>query len=122
MANRQLIGRKGEALAAAVLELEGYQILHQNWRSSRCEIDLIAKLDKLLVFVEVKTRRQQYFGPPRAFFTAAQQRRIFFTAMAYMEATGYDGPIRFDVVEVLFLRGETTRVNLVPDAFFPAWV
>lgn len=122
MATRQHTGKLGEAMTAAVLETDGYKILHQNWRHSRCEIDLIAQLDKILVFVEVKTRRQQYFGPPRAFLSVAQQRRIFYTAMAFMEATQYDGPIRFDVVEVLLLKGETPRLNHVPDAFFPVWV
>ena len=55
----QKIGRNGEAAAARFLEQRGYAIVATNWRNGRDgEIDLIATIDDLIVFVEVKTRRR----------------------------------------------------------------
>lgn len=49
-------GRRGEAIAAAYLELQGYVIRRRNVRLGRKEIDLVASLGRTLAFVEVKTR------------------------------------------------------------------
>ncbi len=54
---RMQAGREGEALAAMALELEGYQILSRNVRVADVEVDLVARRDRMLVVVEVKTRR-----------------------------------------------------------------
>jgi len=51
-------GREGEALAALALELDGYEILARNARVAEVEVDLIARRDRMLVVVEVKTRRR----------------------------------------------------------------
>ncbi len=52
----------GERIAAEYLELNGYTILERNFRSGRCEIDLIVRDGECLAFVEVKTRRSRSFG------------------------------------------------------------
>lgn len=54
---RQSLGREGETRAARFLEARGYRIVARNVRAARVEIDLIAGLDGVLVFVEVKSRR-----------------------------------------------------------------
>jgi len=55
---RRRAGREGEALAALALELDGYEILARNVRVADVEVDLIARRDRMLAVVEVKTRRQ----------------------------------------------------------------
>ena len=51
------IGDRGEALAARELKKHGYRILAKNFRSAHGEIDIIAEDRDVLVFVEVKTRK-----------------------------------------------------------------
>ena len=59
-------GRIGEAIAAEYLRLIGYGIIERNLRIGRNEIDIIASDGDCIVFVEVKTRRSDRFGPAAA--------------------------------------------------------
>lgn len=64
------IGKKGEDLAVEYLKKKGYKILERNYRKQYAEIDIIAidpttgSGNKILVFIEVKTRTSQAFGTP----------------------------------------------------------
>ncbi len=58
------VGQQGETLAATYLKQQGLKILDRNFRTRRGEIDLIAKERQELVFVEVKTRRDDQAGYP----------------------------------------------------------
>jgi putative endonuclease len=58
MLNSQQLGQRGETLAAAYLQRQGYQILAKNYRTGHLEIDLVVSRSGQLVCVEVKTRRQ----------------------------------------------------------------
>ena len=51
------LGDRGENVAAAHLRKLGYRILIRNWESKFGEVDIIARDGKMLVFVEVKTRK-----------------------------------------------------------------
>jgi Holliday junction resolvase-like predicted endonuclease len=61
MASHNQTGRTGEAMAAKHLIEKGFAILHQNWRHSHWEVDIIASKDNILHFVEVKARRTKSF-------------------------------------------------------------
>lgn len=59
------IGKRGEEWVADWLKQQGLQILHQRWRCSQGEIDIIAlknflteERNPILKFIEVKTRSQ----------------------------------------------------------------
>ena len=52
------LGSLGEDLAAAWLSARGFRIEGRNVRTSRGEIDLLARRRRLWVAVEVKTRRR----------------------------------------------------------------
>ena len=54
--NKRKTGQEQEAKAACFLKTQGYQILEQNYRCKRGEIDLVAREGQYLVFVEVKYR------------------------------------------------------------------
>ncbi len=57
MAKHIKTGQLGEAKATEYLVSKGYQIVEQNWRWGKGEIDIIAwSPEKILVFTEVKTR------------------------------------------------------------------
>lgn len=50
-------GQEGEKRAVRYLERRGFTILGRNVRLGRGELDIVARLDNLLVFVEVKTHK-----------------------------------------------------------------
>ncbi len=95
------IGNRGEDLAVKFLISKGFKILERNWRDRKAEIDIIAKDEHGLVFVEVKTRTSANFGEPEAFVSAKQEELIFDAAQSYMEQENYEWEIRFDIVAIL---------------------
>jgi putative endonuclease len=64
LANHNVLGRAGEAMAVQWLQNRGFTILHQNWRHAYYEVDIIAALKDVLHFIEVKTRRSKKYGEP----------------------------------------------------------
>ena len=64
------------------------------------EIDLIARKDGVLCFVEVKTRTNLSCGLPREYVTPKKQERLRKTAAWYLMVKDLDCPARFDVAEV----------------------
>lgn len=95
-------GTAYESLAAALLEQKGFVIIARNYRWKRAEIDLIARKDALVVFVEVKGRGSGAFGYPEAFVSAAQKQRIQAAATAFLEEGEMAvTQIRFDIIAML---------------------
>lgn len=111
------LGRRGEALAEAQLLRAGWTILARNWRFGRKEIDLIATDAEVVVFVEVKSRSGSGFGGPLAALTLAKRRNLTTAARAFLAERGWARRnCRFDVIGVLFERGEV-RIQHLPGAF-----
>lgn len=113
----QSIGKKGEEFARKYLEQEGYEVMEQNWRFKKSEIDLIAKHNHCLVFFEVKTRSQTYFGQPESFVTENQQAAIFRGAEQYLIEKEWQGDIRFDVLAIHW-QGAQSELTHLKDAFY----
>src|ERR1039458_3387089 len=91
-------GNKGEKLAAEYLEAKGYEILHKNWKGDGCEIDIISRDKKTVVFVEVKMRSDAGYGWPEQAVNKAKQQHIAKAANAYIETNKIEDEIRFDIV------------------------
>ena len=119
MAKHNEIGNLGENLAVAYLEKENFLILHRNWRFSRAEIDIVAKEDDVLIFVEVKTRTNISFGKPESFVTAKKENFMFEAANVYMEKFNHDWEIRFDIISITFDKQMIPDIKHIKDAFFP---
>lgn len=117
MAKHLELGTKGESLAFDYLMAKGYQILEQNWRFSRAEIDIIAKKDGILIFVEVKTRSYDYFGEPASFVSKKKQKLIMDAAANYMEMINHEWAVRYDIVGIL-INDKGTYLDHYKDAFF----
>lgn len=98
---RQQYGQSREQLAEKHLRRKGYAILARNVRTPFGEIDLVARHRGTVVFVEVKARRSQRYGPPQAAVTPAKQRKISMAALSYLkDHHTLDTPARFDVVAI----------------------
>lgn len=118
MAEHNILGKKGEELAAQFLENLGYQIIAVNWHEKKFEIDIIAQDQNQLVFVEVKTRATDYFGSPVEAVTPAKQKHLLEGANYYIEKHDIDLDCRFDVVSIIKNNIEQ-KVELIKDAFYP---
>ena len=115
--NRQKLGQTGESLAAWYLKKNGYNIIEQNYRTPLGEIDIIAREKKIIVFVEVKSRRSNRFGNPKWAVTPQKQRKISRVALQYLKSTRQMNiSARFDVVAVSSNRDEP-RIEIVKNAF-----
>ena len=113
-------GKKGEKAAASFLKKRGYRILKKNFTTSIGEIDLIAEHNNVLVFIEVKARKDHSFGHPSMAVTPAKQKKIAQTAQVFLMKHPAKGrQIRFDVVSVLRGKEESDalQVEVLQDAF-----
>ena len=119
MALHNDLGREGERLAKAYLKNEGYEILDENWEFGKAEIDLIVYKDKIMVFVEVKTRSSSSFGNPEDFVGVAKQKQMEIASTEYIELMEHQNDIRFDVIAILFNEDKTYNLKHIEDAFWP---
>lgn len=108
-------GARAEAIAAEFLEARGLSIIARNWRCHCGEIDLIARDDETLVFVEVRLRRRSEFGGAAASITATKQARLTASAQLYLARLRRLPPCRFDAVLLDALDPPT--IEWVQDAF-----
>ena len=118
MAQHNLLGNKGELLAARYLMEQGFAILEYNWRSGHKEIDLVAKERDVIVFVEVKTRSSNEYGDAQYAVTPAKMRNIIFAADAYIRTKQIDLQVRFDIVAITG-DGDSHKIEHIRDAFYP---
>ena len=110
---RQELGKTGEDLAAAELERRGYAVLARRYRTRHGEIDIVARDEDTLVFVEVKVKATAECGTAAEAVTRHKQRRVASMAAEYLARTSCsDVACRFDVVAI---DGEV--LTLIRDAF-----
>ena len=102
MADKDELGRRGEAVAAKWLEAAGCVVLDRNWRCPAGELDLVLRVGAATVFVEVKTRSSLAFGHPFEAITAVKQARLRRLAAEWCRENGpVPGGIRIDAIAVL---------------------
>ena len=73
-------GLKAEKKVAEYLEQNGFKILDQNWKTPKCEIDIVARKDKCVYFVEVKYRSSSSQGDGLEYVTSAKQKQMSYAA------------------------------------------
>ena len=112
--NTTMAGREGEAKAAEYLRKKRYEILGANYRCRFGELDLIAKKRDLVIFVEVKLRRNDRFGAAADAVTASKQDKLRKAAASWLASHDCDAPTRFDVIEIYT---DTGRINHIENAF-----
>jgi putative endonuclease len=119
MRDRIWLGNYGEQVAADWLRTQGCRILARNFRGPRRgEVDIVAREGKLLLFVEVKTRREG--AKIRGFDAVDKEKQALIErgANAWLRQLGTrELPWRFDVIEVTVEDGKKPEVRRVRDAF-----
>ena len=113
---RHVTGQSGETIATSYLRGLGWEVLATRFRCRGGEIDVVARDDVTLAFVEVKARRGS--RPPGEAVDARKRARLVIAAEEWLAANGgSECACRFDVLEVVFGRSGLAKVNLIRNAF-----
>lgn len=115
MAAHNELGRWGEDLAIDYLERKGYMILERDWKSGHRDIDIIARTEDEVVFVEVKTRRTSKFGAPYEAVDYHKLRNLQAAINHYIRYRSIDMPVRFDVISIVAVPGGEPEIEHIED-------
>lgn len=118
MADHNDFGTQGEQMAKSYLVKKGYKILKTNYRVRNAEVDIIAELGGIVVFVEVKSRKNARFGLPEMFVSMEKRRNMKKVARFYIEAHKVQGPSRFDIISIIMSGEGVDEIKHFEDAFF----
>jgi putative endonuclease len=113
-------GRWGEQLAVRFLKNQHYKIVGKRVRvGKRDELDIIAEHAGVLIFVEVKTRKNENYGRPFSAVNTAKRKHISRAAITYIKQKRIEPDhIRFDVIEVIGEPdGDTPEIRHIENAF-----
>lgn len=99
--NKRSVGNIGEKMALAYLRKQGYELVKKNYRCPYGEIDIIARHQNTLVFIEVKYRRSTAYGYPMEAVNGYKQQKIYKTALWFISSEQIEGAFRFDVISIL---------------------
>ena len=105
-------GKRAEELAAAFLLTKGMTIVEKNFSAKVGEIDIVARDQDEIVFVEVRARASREYGGAAASVGGAKRRKLIKAASLWLQARGWEGACRFDVVAV-----DGGRLEHLPAAF-----
>jgi uncharacterized protein (TIGR00252 family) len=98
--NSKETGDRGEDIASIYLRDLGYEIVCRNWKTRWCEIDIIAKKDDCIFFVEVKYRKNTSYGGGLEYITPKKMQKMHFAAELWMNTEGYTGNCELKAIAV----------------------
>ena len=115
---RREVGVLGEKIACSYLEKNGYEIIETNYRCPEGEMDIVARRDDLVAFVEVRTRRSDTAGTPEESITPRKKQRLTAVAEHYgQDREGLPSARRIDVLAINLTRsGRVSRIHLIENA------
>lgn len=99
--NRRELWAKGETLAKNYLIEKGYRILETNYSAAYGEADIIAEKERVVTFVEVKSRSSLMYGSPSEAVTRAKAGKYIALAADYMRRLAPGLDVRFDIIEIM---------------------
>lgn len=93
-------GHEAEEQAADYLRSKGFRIRELNWKTPRCEIDIVAEKGKRIYFVEVKYRRNAAHGTSLEYITPRKLKQMQFAAESWVQAKGWSGTYQLAAVGI----------------------
>ena len=119
MSDSSVLGLQGEGMAAAHLQEKGYKIRHRNWKTGKLEVDIIAENNDYVVFAEVKTRTEGYYGNISELVPTDKQKLLVRAADSYIRIYDINKESRFDVI-IIVANGKSIEIKEhIEDAFYP---
>ena len=108
-------GKIGENIAKKYLISLGMTIICSNYRTKFGEIDIIAKLENKIIFVEVKSRMSKDYGLACEAVDYKKASKRTSVAKYYISTNNLKNyEIRFDVIEIYFIE---EKINHIENAF-----
>lgn len=114
----QKLGAQGELLTVQYLQDQGFQILACNYKKFFGEIDIIAKRNDIITFVEVKTRSNVTISM-HELIAPSKQRKIIQVARSFistLENQTDNTVYRFDVA-LIHAQQDKNQLTYIPNAF-----
>lgn len=116
MAQHNDFGKLAEEKAVVFLQAKGYQILAQNYRFQKAEIDIIAEFENQFIVVEVKARTNNHFMEPFETVNKRKIRLILSATQHFLEEKDEDKEVRFDIISIL-KKGNHLEIEHLENAF-----
>ncbi len=110
-------GLEGEKRVANYLRRQGFTVIKQNYTCRFGEIDIIAQNNEYILFVEVKTRKENSLVSGVEAVDAFKQNRIFKTANDYLSKAECELQPRFDVAVVTVSNNNEYKLRYIKNAF-----
>ena len=119
--DRARLGRWGERRCERYLRSKGLKTLTRNYACKAGELDLVMVAgDGTIVFVEVRSRADERFGPVEATVTLAKRKRVSRAARHFLAVHKIDDrPLRFDVVTLVLGHRGPPQIRHYENAFVP---
>ena len=114
---RRKTGYVGEAAVCDYLEKRSYKIIKKNYTIKGGEIDIIAQKDKIIAFIEVKTRCKNAMVSGFEEITKSKKLRIIKTAQHYFLNNECDLQPRFDVAVVEMTDRGKSNIEYIENAY-----
>ncbi len=118
MYNSYNLGKIGENIAKKFLQKKSYKILETNFFYKKNEIDIIAKYQNLLIVVEVKIRKTNFFGEPYLSVDLKKQKKIIKVTNFYIIEKNIDLEVRFDIISIVGNK-KIYKIEHIKNAFYP---
>ena len=93
-------GHDAEKEAAAYLKDAGFKIKDLNWKTRYCEIDIVAEKDKIVWFVEVKSRMNANQGAGYEYVTSKKLQQMHFAAEMWVQNHNWSGDYTLSVISI----------------------
>jgi putative endonuclease len=115
---RRKTGILGEKIARDFLGKNGYEIVETNYRCADGEMDIIARQEDTLVFIEVRTKKSRRFGTPEESITPRKKEKLRTVAERYLQDLGgLPASWRIDVVAIeMDKKDEVRRIEIIENA------
>ena len=100
--NKREIGKIKEELSIDYLKKNGYEILNRNYFTRYGEIDIIAKDDETLCFIEVKYRSTNLYGLGVEAVNSKKQQKIKIVSKYYLTEFNISDNtnVRYDIISI----------------------
>ena len=115
MAAHNELGKWGEDLAADYLQRKGYTIIERDWKSGRRDLDIVAKNGNVIVFVEVKTRRNSLYGQPEEAVDYRKLQSLQQAINHYIKFRHISQEVRFDIISIVGTIGTEPDIQHIQD-------
>lgn len=110
MARHNELGDAGEHAVIKYLRSKKYKIVDKNWKTTKCEIDIIAKKDDCIYFVEVKYRSSDSQGSGFDYITPSKLKQMEYAAETWLQKNNWQDESCLSVAEVM---GRDFKINFI---------